>query len=58
MSEKKGIILLHLDTIKTLGLHLGSLVVLHLQNKQVSGHVLIFKGQDYCRKSVYSTGAD
>lgn len=45
MSEKKGIVLLHLNTIKTLGLHLGSLVVLHLQNKQVSGHVLIFKGQ-------------
>lgn len=35
ISQRKDIISLHLNTIKILGLHLGSIVVLHLGNKQI-----------------------
>lgn len=34
-SGRKDLITLHVSTIKALGLHLGSLVVLHLNNKQI-----------------------
>lgn len=35
VSERKGIVKLHVGTIKALGLHLGSLVMLHLNHKQI-----------------------